>query len=94
MSDIGLYVVVLDILEPRRRALARATMDALGVRVATNTWEVPTTSGGLQRGLKALAIDLREGDSVRVYPVCKRCRERALLYGDVELATLPDAWIF
>lgn len=94
MAEQTLYVVVIEVQDERRRGMARATLDALGERVATNTWELPTTPSGLQRGLAALALDLRPGDSVRVYPVCARCRERAVLYGDVELARLPDAWIF
>lgn len=94
MADSGLYVVVLEVAEPRRRALARATLDVLGSRVANNTWELPTAPAGLRRAMAALSVDLREGDAVRVYPVCKRCREQAVLFGDVTLASLPDAWIF
>ena len=53
-------------------------------------YEVLASKGRMDSLLRELALDLRAEDAVRVYRVCEQCREGTYLFGDVELATLPE----
>ena len=87
-----LYVVVLDVKDSSRRRRARRILASFGQGVNANVFEIPGTQRLLGVVTAALGPELREEDEVRVYPVCAKCRERVVLWGDAaELACRPVA---
>lgn len=94
MDPVGLYLVALDIRDAPRRTRIRRVLAGFGQAVNKDTFEVATNQRGVRALQTALAPDLREGDTVRIYPVCKRCRLGVALHGPGELASLPTAYVY
>jgi CRISPR/Cas system-associated endoribonuclease Cas2 len=94
LGGTHLYVVALDVADAARRRALRRMVGAYGEPVGRDTFEVTLGADGL-RGLRAaLAVELEEGDRVRIYAVCARCVGRTWLFGGGTLASTPAAWIF
>ncbi len=92
--DQRLWVIVAEIQEASRRRRVDEVLRAAGQRTRVGAYEVATSARGMQRLERALSVDLRDGDILRIYPICGRCRERVRLHGPGELAEEPLAWIF
>ena len=94
MEDATLFLVVLAVDDAARRRRLRRILATFGQAVNDDAYEVPATPRGMVRLQRALEPELVEGDTVRIYPVCARCRDRAVSHGTDGFATVPLAWIF
>ncbi len=79
-----LYVVSYDITNDRRRAKIARLLEGFGQRVQYSVFECELTDAHYQvlkkKYLRILKVD--EGDSVRVYRLCKTCVQAAEVQGD------------
>jgi len=94
VDDATLFVVVLAVDDAARRRRARRVLATFGEAVGDDVFEVPATPRGMARVQRALEPELAEGDRVRIYPVCARCRDRAVAHGTDGFASVPVAWVF
>lgn len=92
-SDPTLYVVVTRVAERRNARQIDTLLRFAGERLRPGVFEVACTPAELQRLERALGAWVEDGDLVRIYPICARCRGRARLFGEGELAHLPVAWV-
>lgn len=90
----SLYVVVYRIADTTRRTRIRRIVASFGQEVAPHVHEVPTSPSGIRVLERCLSYELQPEDSLRIYPVCARCRGETRVWGDVELAGLTPALIF
>lgn len=86
-----LYLVVIAIRHPKRRAQIRRMLRVHGQAIHRDTYEIATTPKGIRALETAIALELTPTDQVRIYPVCARCRTQVRLYGEGELETVPVA---
>lgn len=94
MDDQTLFIVALSIPNAKRRRRMRDVMRYFGDEILPGLFEVPGSTKELNRLQAALTMDLAQGDEVRIYPICARCRSRARLFGTDSFATIPVAYIF
>lgn len=92
MSDRRFYVVAYDIPDDRRRARVHRTLTGFGRWTQYSVFEVWATDkelvllhDRLQRVLRA------ERDSVRIYPLCQRCRAEVWTVGG---SPPEEPWLF
>jgi CRISPR-associated endonuclease Cas2 len=79
---------------PALRNRLRRLLNSYGYPIQPGLYELLLRPLLLRRMLRQLkAVRYEKGDSVRVYKLCRRCRSRALYYGDARPARLPDYWI-
>jgi CRISPR-associated endonuclease Cas2 len=90
----SLYVVIFDVRDAVQRSRVRRIIASFGFEVAPGAFEVPTSATGASALERAITPELQAGDSVRIYPVCSRCRGEARLWGEGELAGLSPALIY
>lgn len=93
-TDDDLHLVALRIASPTRRRKARRLAAAFGTPILPDAIEVAGPKALIRRLLDELEAILAPEDEVRVYPICRSCRDRASLWGTVRFAELPNAWIF
>jgi CRISPR/Cas system-associated endoribonuclease Cas2 len=94
VEEAGLYVVVYRIADRSRARQVDELLRFAGEKLRPGVFEVAGTSATLHHLERDLGLYLREGDLVRIFPVCARCRRGVRLFGEGEPATLPVAWIF
>jgi len=94
IETAGLFVVVIVIRNSKRRAPIVDTLRFCGTPIGPNVFEVAATAREMRRVEMDIGQHLEEGDVVRIYPVCKRCRSHTRLFGSGELAAVPAAYIF
>ncbi|MDZ7816529.1 MAG: CRISPR-associated endonuclease Cas2 [Planctomycetota bacterium] len=74
---ISNWIVAYDISEDRVRNRTSKVLEGFGVRVQASVFEVVLTRekelDELQRLLRQL--ELQDGDSIRMYPLCAACTE-------------------
>jgi CRISPR-associated endonuclease Cas2 len=89
-----LYVVAFHVRDTKRKARVRRVLASFGFEVGPAVFEVPTSTAGARALERAITPELEPGDTVRIYPVCSRCRSEARLWGEGELAGLSPVIIF
>jgi CRISPR-associated endonuclease Cas2 len=92
-ARLFLWIVVYDIRDAERGRRVRELLRFNGNQVRACVYEVLASKGRMESLLRELAFDLRDEDTVRVYRICEQCRQGTYLFGDVELATLPEVII-
>jgi len=90
-DDVALHLVSVSVRDPVRRSRIRRILRPFGEAVGRDLWEVVlgVSAEGAMRA--ALLPELEEGDDVRIYTICARCRSRALVFGDREVGGDPAA---
>ena len=86
---VGLFVVVANIRDAKRRKNVYDILGAAGQRVGVGAYEVALTRGAMRRLLGALGEYLSPDDRVRCYPVCAKCQKAVRMHGGGRLASLP-----
>ncbi len=91
--DVGLYVVIWQVRDPARARQVREILRFAGQAVRSGVVEVAATATRMRQLQEQIGVHLRDGDTVRIYPVCRSCRRRVRLFGEGDLAGLPVVWI-
>ena len=94
MSSRNFYLLVYDITADRRRSKIARIMESIGDRVQYSVFEAYLTPKELKDILKRSQKVLEEEeDSLRVYFLCKDCREKVQTYGQGIITQPPDVMI-
>lgn len=88
-----LWVVVVRVADGKRRRRVDEVLRFAGERLRVGAYEVAATGAGMRRLEERVGECLGEGDLVRIYPVCARCRQGVRMWGEGDLAALPVAWV-
>ncbi len=85
------YVVAYDIGSDKFRTKVADCLEDYGDRVQMSVFEVDINAVQYRRMVEKLTplID-HENDSIRIYPVCSACLEKASIIGLGEIAGDPD----
>lgn len=84
------WVLSYDITDDRRRAAMSRILEGAGERVQYSVFECRLRPTGLNRLLQELVpLLLDEGDSLRCYPLCRRCEPVAHRLGTAAPANAP-----
>lgn len=94
MPEPTLFVIVINYQERSVHHRIRERLRFYGDEVIPGMFEAFLPPAELARLRKVLLIDAQEGDTVRVYPVCSRCRSRATSLGQEPFAEPTDVIIF
>ena len=89
-----LFVIVAHLASGPHTRRVRRTLRSHATELNPNAYEFAGTSAELHALQGHLAMDLTSNDTVRIYPVCARCRVRARAFGTTNFATVPTAYIF
>jgi CRISPR-associated protein Cas2 len=90
MEDRSFFVIAYDMTDNRRRAKLARLLESLGFRVQGSVFEGYLSSNEVDRMLKkALKLIDPNEDSIRVYPICKDCREKMTILGQGEVIRPP-----
>ena len=88
-----LVVVAYDITDEARRRRVARELAGWGFRVQKSVFEVWLSPGELPKLLRAIERLVEPEDSVIVYPIGRRERERRVSLGSARLTEPPDIWI-
>ena len=89
-----LHVVVVQIRDRNRARRVEDMLRFVGERVRSGVFEVVGTPERMSRLEREIGSLVGPQDTVRIYPLCGRCRPRVRLFGDGDVAQVPIAWIF
>ena len=93
-DDKEFYLVSYDIADDGRRNRVVKILEDYGDRVQYSVFEIITDEkrfGIMTRRLKKVIDD--ENDSVRIYYLCRSCRNRVNILGKGTLTSIPDVFI-
>lgn len=86
----GLYLIVYDVMEDKRRLKVAGCLEALGERVQKSVFEAYLTPAELEKLMKRLAkLACHAEDSVRVYDLCATCRGKVRQIGHGQVSSPP-----
>ena len=89
-DDRSFFVIVYDVADNKRRTKLARLLESLGIRVQGSVFEGFLTVNELERMLKrAQKIIEPEEDGIRVYPICRGCRDKLIIIGQGEVMPPP-----
>ena len=82
LFSMALYLISYDVASDKRRTRVAAHLENRGVRVQFSVFEVEVAEPTLNRLLGKLRDQIdATTDSIRVYPLCQRCRGSVVVVG-------------
>lgn len=94
MAEVTMYVIAINYHDRRVHRRVRERLRFYGDEVVPGMFEVFLEPRLMAKLRKALQVDAQDGDLVRIYPVCERCRHRATALGQDPFAEPPTVLIF
>jgi CRISPR-associated endonuclease Cas2 len=88
-DPMQLWVFVYDVRDAGRQKQVRDCLRFAGSRVQDCVYEVAGSKTRLRRLIEELAFLLGPDDGMRVYRVCKDCRQETTIFGEGRLTSRP-----
>ncbi|GHT28363.1 CRISPR-associated endoribonuclease Cas2 3 [Planctomycetales bacterium] len=89
------YTVSYDITDNKRRRHINKILLDYGQRVQYSVFEMDISEKLASEMKDRLAAEIDSGtDSIRIYPLCNRCKERVLILGAGELKQQEELFVF
>lgn len=94
MATQQLYVICYDISDDTRRQRIAAALEKVAVRVQNSVFEWRTTEQAVASLTKALAAQVRVGDSLRIYLVPDKALSKCEAIGGAPIPEPGDYFLF
>ncbi|MHB8579661.1 MAG: CRISPR-associated endonuclease Cas2 [Ignavibacteriaceae bacterium] len=76
-----IYIVTYDISDNKQRLKVSAFLEGFGERVLESVFECKMQSKNISKLVKQLANLIDEDGSIRIYPLCSDCYDKAICIG-------------